>query len=188
LIKKPDFSDAELLSFALKDVKPLPGHAIKSEIKQNANAIKPTPEKVANRDLSNKKIIKKAIHHARLHGATAGLDKNSARRMKRGKMQIDARLDLHGYRQDEAFCILSDFIINSVRSKKRCVLVITGKGLHYEKLGDRGAGVLRRNVPIWLNEEPNRSQILSFSHAAPSDGGVGALYVLLKKQRGGQGT
>jgi DNA-nicking Smr family endonuclease len=188
LIKKLDFSDAELLSFALKDVKPLPGHAIKSEIKQNANAIKPTLEKVADRDLSNEKTIKKAYHHALLHGDTAGLDKNSARRMKRGKMQIDARLDLHGYRQDEAFCILSDFIINSVRSKKRCVLVITGKGLHYEKSGDRETGVLRKKVPVWLNEEPNRSQILSFSHAIPSDGGFGALYVLLKKQRESPGT
>jgi DNA-nicking Smr family endonuclease len=188
LTKKPDFSDAELLSFALKDVKPLPGHAIQSEIKQNANAIKPPPEKPADIDLSNKTTIKKAAHPLLLHGDTSGLDKNSARRMKRGKMQIDARLDLHGYRQDEAICILADFIINSVRSKKRCVLVITGKGLHHEKPGDRVAGVLRKNVPIWLNEEPNRSQILSFSHAVPSDGGVGALYVLLKKQREGPGT
>jgi DNA-nicking Smr family endonuclease len=108
--------------------------------------------------------------------------------MKRGKMQLDARLDLHGYRQEEAFSILSDFIINSARSKKRCVLVVTGKGLHNETAGDTGMGVLRKSVPIWLNEEPNRSQILSFSHATPSDGGVGALYVLLKRQRGGPNT
>ena len=188
MTKKLDFSDAELLSFALKDVKPLPGHAIQSEIKQNANAIKPPPEKPADIDLPNKTTIKKATYPLLLHGDTPGLDKNSARRMKRGKMQIDARLDLHGYRQDEAVCILADFIINSVRSIKRCVLVITGKGLHHEKPGDRVAGVLRKNVPIWLNEEPNRSQILSFSHAVPSDGGVGALYVLLKKQREGPGT
>ena len=188
MTKKPDLSDAELLAFALKDVKPLPGHAIKREIKQNANAIKPQPEKAAYIDLSYKTTIKKATYPLLLHGDTPGLDKNSARRMKRGKMQIDARLDLHGYRQDEAVCILSDFIMNSARSQKRCVLVITGKGLHHEKPGDRVAGVLRKNVPIWLNEEPNRSQILSFSHAVPSDGGVGALYVLLKKQRGGQGT
>ena len=111
------------------------------------------------------------------------LDKNSARRMKRGKMQIDARLDLHGYRQDEAFSILSKFIDNSVKSNKRCVLVITGKGLHHAKMEERGAGVLRKNVPLWLNGEPNRSQILSFSNAKPSDGGSGALYVLLKRRR-----
>jgi DNA-nicking Smr family endonuclease len=187
LTKKSDFNDAELLSFALKDVKPLPGRAIKSEVKQNVNAIKPASEQIAYRDLSNKKPKKQAPLPPLLHGDTPGLDKNSARRMKRGKMQIDGRLDLHGYRQDEAFCVLSDFIIHSVRSKKRCVLIITGKGLHREKSVERGGGVLRKNVPIWLNEEPNRSQILSFSHATPSDGGSGALYVLLKRQREGPG-
>jgi DNA-nicking Smr family endonuclease len=40
-------------------------------------------------------------------------------------------------------------------------------------------------VPHWLNEEPNRTRILSFNHATPSDGGTGALYVLLKRKREG---
>jgi DNA-nicking Smr family endonuclease len=100
-------------------------------------------------------------------------------------MQIDARLDLHGYHKDEALQILSNFIIRAAESKKRCVLVITGKGLHYDKSGNQKVGVLRKMVPIWLNEEPNRSLILSFSHATSSDGGVGALYILLKRRRAG---
>ena len=57
--------------------------------------------------------------------------------------------------------------------------------MHYEKSGNQKVGVLRKMVPIWLNEEPNRSLILSFSHATPSDGGVGALYILLKRRRAG---
>jgi hypothetical protein len=64
LTKKSDFSDAELLSFALKDVKPLPGRVIratKGEIKQSTNTIEPPTEKRAYRDLSNKELKKQPI-------------------------------------------------------------------------------------------------------------------------------
>ena len=189
MVKKPHLSDAELLSFALRDVKPLPGRVIKkNENKRNANDIKSNLENITYRDLPAKNTKSKSNYSLLSHGDTPGLDKRSARRMKRGKMQIDARLDLHGYHQDEAFRILSDFIINAAESKKRCLLVITGKGLHYKKPGNQQVGVLRKMVPIWLNEEPNRSQILSFSHATPSDGGTGALYILLKRRRTGTCT
>lgn len=185
MVKKPHLSDAELLSFALRDVKPLPGRVIKNDIKRDANEKKPVLENIIYRDLPIKNIKSKSNHSPLSHGDTSGLDKRLARRLKRGKMQIDARLDLHGYHKDEALQILSNFIIRAAESKKRCVLVITGKGLHYEKSGNQKVGVLRKMVPIWLNEEPNRSLILSFSHATPSDGGVGALYILLKRRRAG---
>ena len=185
LTQKPELSDAELLAFVLKDVKPLPGRTIKTNIKQNVNIIKPTPENLIQNNLSNNKIKNKAPLPQRLNENTSGLEKNSARRMKRGKIHIDARLDLHGYYQEEAYNIMSDFISNSAQLKRRCVLIITGKGLHFERSGEKRSGVLRKMVPIWLNEEPNRSQILSFSQARPFDGGSGALYVLLKRQRAG---
>ena len=61
----------------------------------------------------------------------------------------------------------------------RCVLVITGK-----KIGKNGAeGVLRREVPKWLNISPLRQMIIMTSWAQNKDGGDGALYVLLKKRR-----
>ena len=184
--KKNDFSDAELLSFALKDVKPFPGRRIKAIIKQKTNSEGSILEKLNDQNTPKIEIREKPARRKLSHGDTVELDKGSARRMKRGKMQIDGRLDLHGYRQSEAFSILSNFISYSFQENKRCVLVITGKGLHYAGVGESKAGILRKMVPVWLNEEPNRSQILSFSHAKPSDGGVGALYVLLKKSRLGK--
>ena len=186
--KKNNFSDAELLSFALKDVKPFPGRRIETNIKQNTNSMNSMSGNIVNKNTSNIEIRSKPTRRKLLHGDTPELDKGSARRMKRGKMQIDARLDLHGYHQREAFSVLSNFISYSFQENKRCVLVITGKGLHYKGGGEQRVGILRKMVPIWLNEEPNRSQILSFSHAKPSDGGVGALYVLLKKPRAGENT
>jgi DNA-nicking Smr family endonuclease len=184
--KKNDFSDAELLSFALKDVKPFPGRSIKADIKHNTNSMSLMSEKLNNQNTSKIEIKNKPARRKLSHGDMPELNKGSARRMKRGKMQIDARLDLHGYRQSEAFSILSNFISYSFQENKRCVLVITGKGLHHAGFGEQKAGILKKMVPVWLNEEPNRSQILSFSHAKPSDGGVGALYVLLKKSRLGK--
>lgn len=184
--KQRDFSDSELLSFALKDVKPLPGRAIKTDMNLNTR-ITTVSKNTLDRGTSNKKIKNTGDFQQILHGETPELDKTAARKLKRGKMQIDARLDLHGYNQEKAFRALSDFISNSVQSNKRCVLVITGKGLHYGKDKEPRVGVLRKMVPVWLNESPNRSRIISFSYAKPSDGGVGALYILLKRPRIGLG-
>jgi DNA-nicking Smr family endonuclease len=119
-----------------------------------------------------------------------GLDKASAERLKRGQYPIEARIDLHGMTQDDAHGTLGDFIAASARAGRRCVLVITGKGLR--RLGDdmssgaagaAGAvGILRNAVPRWLNEAPNRARILAFATAQPRDGGGGAFYVLLRRQ------
>jgi len=99
--------------------------------------------------------------------------------MKRGKMDIGGRIDLHGHSQEQAHRALNAFIAGSFTAGRRCVLVITGKGAR----SDAGSGVLRRAVPHWLNASPNREKVLAFSYAAPRDGGEGALYVLMKRQR-----
>lgn len=110
-------------------------------------------------------------------GHTPGLDKRSAERMKRGEMEIDGRLDLHGMTQDTAHAALIGFIARAYDGGRRCLLVITGKGYR------EGTGVLRANVPRWLNQSPCRERILGFSTARPQHGGEGALYVLIKRRR-----
>lgn len=116
--------------------------------------------------------------------ATAGVDKRTSQRLGRGQLSIEARLDLHGMTQDEAHGRLAGFIRRSVAAGKRNVLVITGKGFKtsQNKMGGE-TGVLRQAVPRWLNEPGLRHHIVALRHAQPKDGGEGALYVLLRRER-----
>ncbi len=117
-------------------------------------------------------------------GDTAGVDRRTATRLRRGQLAIEGKLDLHGFKQPQARRALDTFIGKAAEDGRRCLLVITGKG---ERVGVeegwRGSGVLREAVPVWLNDPANRDHILSFCHAQPRDGGDGALYVLLKRKR-----
>lgn len=109
-------------------------------------------------------------------GNTAGIDRRTADRFRRGRMDIQGRIDLHGMTQVQAHGALTGFIRSSAAQGKRCVLVITGKGT-------RGEGVLRRAVPHWLGDPTLRPLILSYSQAQPQHGGQGAVYVLLRRHR-----
>jgi len=108
-----------------------------------------------------------------------GIDKRTDAKLRRGKLPIQAKLDLHGMRQNEAYSALTGFINGAYHQQKRVVLIITGKGYRSVEAG----GILRRLVPIWLGEDPFKDKILSFHTAQPRDGGEGALYVLLRRDR-----
>jgi len=110
--------------------------------------------------------------------APGALEAKFKRHLVRGRIAIDARLDLHGARQAEAHGRLNRFIEQSRRNGHRCVLVITGKGSPGAFGEERG--VLRRVVPEWLRQTPLASQIIGLEPAAPHHGGAGALYVLLR--------
>jgi DNA-nicking Smr family endonuclease len=108
----------------------------------------------------------------------AGIDRANSERLKRGLHPVEARLDLHGHTQDEAHTELIDFVETSYQGGRRCVLVITGRGL-----GPDGPGVLKSAVPRWLAETGLRRRILAVAAAQPRHGGAGALYLLLRRQR-----
>ena len=114
------------------------------------------------------------------HGRAAGVDRRRTERLRRGRLAVEARLDLHGYTQDQAHAALGHFLGESQARALRCVLVITGKGTTTE-----AGGVLRAQVPRWLNEPANRARVLAFDYALPKHGGLGALYVLLRRKKGG---
>ncbi len=114
------------------------------------------------------------------HGVVAGVDKRSAARLRRGQLPVEAALDLHGHTQREAHAALDRFLAEAQARSLRCVLIITGKGTSKE-----AGGVLRAQVPRWLNEPANRERILAFDHAQPKDGGLGALYVLMRRRKPG---
>ncbi len=111
-------------------------------------------------------------------GNTAGVDRRTAERLRRGKLNIDGRLDLHSHTQDDAYRALTAFITDSVARGRRCLLIVTGKGAVSE-----GGGVLRRRVPQWLNLPPCRGHVLAIAQSQQQHGGAGALYVLLKRSR-----
>ncbi|WP_246148618.1 Smr/MutS family protein [Skermanella pratensis] len=112
-----------------------------------------------------------------------GLDRRTDDRMRRGRLGIEGRIDLHGMTQSQAHAALNSFILRGWHEQRRMVLVITGKGSAAKGSGGQGAGILRQIVPRWLNESPLRPLVLAIQRAQPKDGGDGALYVLLKRRR-----
>ena len=117
-------------------------------------------------------------------GNTDNIDRRTAEKFKRGEFLIEQTLDLHGLTEKEAFAAVDDFIRNAYMQKRRCVLIVTGKGINreddawYEK-----KGILKECVPGWLSNPELRPLILGISYAKPEDGGSGALYVLLRRNR-----
>jgi DNA-nicking Smr family endonuclease len=111
-------------------------------------------------------------------GASADVDARTLERLRRGRLRPAARLDLHGMFQADAHRALVAFLGRVQARGLRCVLVVTGKGRVSE-----GGGVLRNQVPQWLNSPAIRPRILAFAPARPQDGGAGALYVLLRRVR-----
>ncbi len=107
------------------------------------------------------------------------VDGNLAKKLRTGKIALDATLDLHGYYQEPAIKKTIEFIRNSYINDWRCVCIVTGKGK--DKQGNYGA--LYSNLPNWLNLPEVRPFILMFCHALPKDGGQGAVYVLLRRKR-----
>lgn len=118
----------------------------------------------------------------------AEFDRRKVRQIASGKVVVAARIDLHGLRQRDARAELRAFLLRAHASGARTVLVITGKGSGETPadglgalLGERQRGVLKRNVPHWLEEPDLRPIVLSYTQAGASHGGAGALYVQLRR-------
>jgi DNA-nicking Smr family endonuclease len=113
----------------------------------------------------------------------ATLEPRMRRRIARGVVAVDARIDLHGLRQDEAHRRLASFLLGAQAGGARVVLVITGKGRPVAEgpLFGEERGVLRRSVPLWLSSPAARHVVIGYEEADPVHGGGGALYVRIRK-------
>ncbi|KGF69918.1 DNA mismatch repair protein MutS [Hoeflea sp. BAL378] len=106
------------------------------------------------------------------------IEKPVIRKLARGRLPIDGRIDLHGLTQSEAHNLLFGFLARAHERGLRHVLVITGKG------ASRGSeGVLKRLVPDWLGKPEFRFLISGYEDAARGHGGDGALYIRLRRER-----
>jgi DNA-nicking Smr family endonuclease len=108
--------------------------------------------------------------------ARPGLDAGTVRKLRRGRFSVGAVLDLHGMTAAGARDALDDFIDQAQQARTSCVRIIHGKGL---RSGNQGP-VLKQQVNRWLRQ---KDEILAFCSARPSDGGTGAIYVLIKRPR-----
>ena len=138
-----------------------------------AEPIPPFPQMIVEPmpDLSAPTAKKDRVHHP--------LEKPVKRKLTRGRLALEARIDLHGMFQSEAHAVLLDFLVRSHERGLRHVLVITGKG---RSMGSDGA--LKRAVPMWFSKPEYRHLISSYEDASMNHGGDGALYVRLSRRRG----
>ena len=102
-----------------------------------------------------------------------GLGIEVVRKLRRGEWSVQAQLDLHGLRTDEARLSLVVFLGEALTNDLRCLRVIHGKGLG----SVNKEPVLKGKVLKWLTQ---RDEVLAFCQARPNDGGSGALLILLK--------
>lgn len=121
----------------------------------------------------------------RLAQAPVAMDRKTHRRMTRGELEPEGRIDLHGMTLAEAHPALTGFILSRQAAGARLVLVITGKG---RDRGDHGpipqrGGLLRAQVPHWLSLPPLRPHVLQVTEAHRRHGGAGAYYVYLRRGR-----
>lgn len=108
--------------------------------------------------------------------APGGLDRKRWDELRRGRTRPQRTLDLHGRRADEALEAVRRFVLGAQAEGLRCVAIVTGKGS-----GETG-GVLRRELPHWLNAPPLRGVILAVAH--PHRANTGAVHLLLRRKRG----
>ena len=177
-----DLDEDQILSQRVTQrVTPLPGRQQRVSppplVKQLAKSVKSvakTPQNTPTPAPLSSPTVKTPFPVDLSGGDRAGLDRRTQRRLFRGDVPIDRRLDLHGYTAARAELKLQTFIEDAAYGGCRCVLVITGKG----------AGVLKSHVPGWLKRAPLSGLVLALAQARPADGGSGAFYVLLRRRRG----
>lgn len=107
--------------------------------------------------------------------APPGLDSATWQRFRTGKLAAMRKLDLHGMTAQRAFHALATFLRAAHADRLRCVEVVTGRGS-----GD-GTGVIRRELPLWLNQPPLRPLVLAAAY--PHAANQGAVRLLLRRAR-----
>lgn len=103
----------------------------------------------------------------------AGLQDGVYKKLRTGRYEVQAKLDLHGFRVEEALQAVLQFCSQSISDHKRCVLISHGKGIKQDQ-----PARLKNYVACWLKNMPD---VVAYHSALPTHGGAGCVYVLLKK-------
>ena len=103
-----------------------------------------------------------------------GVRKKDLKKLKSGNFTIHSKIDLHGYKLNDAEKQFYNFVIKSHKQGNRNLLIITGKG-------QDGEGKIRKSLHTWINKFDFSKLVIFYTHASPKDGGYGAYYVRLRK-------
>ncbi len=114
-----------------------------------------------------------------VEGYRVGLDPRLVSQLRRGEFAMQDHFDMHGMIQSAAKEALKEFIIKSVRKGLRAVLIVHGRGLR----SPNGHSVLKHASAGWLSHGAIGGHVLAFATARLADGGAGATYVLLKREK-----
>lgn len=112
-----------------------------------------------------------------IEGIAPGLDKRLLSRLRRGDYAVQGHVDLHGLTREEARIRVEQFVAESLTRGHRCVLIVHGRGLNSKDQ----IPVLKEAVRLWLVRGRIARSVLCFATARPTDGGAGAVYVLLRR-------
>ena len=166
-----------LFRSAVADVRPLKSEKSLSD--------KPKPKPIPNQRIADEKKVIEALSDNlsdewqelsgdELNYARDGISRQIMRRLRTGRYIIEAELDLHGLRREQAKQELVWFIRECQVNGFRCVRIIHGKG----QRSPNKQPVLKTKTASWLKQ---MDEILAYCTAPKTDGGTGALYVLLKR-------
>lgn len=175
--------DKALFREHMRSVKPLNEQIKRIKIittvkeKKSSPKMKAVPHTLPKREFFLSDFISETVHSETiLSYCHSSVTAKQFRELKNGKLFWEARLDLHGLKTETAREALCNFIQFQAQNNKRCLLVIHGKG------GHQGAPPVVKNlINRWL---PQFAEVLAFHSALPKDGGHGAVYVLLKRNKG----
>ncbi len=167
--------DSRLFRETLGDVKPI------TSDKYNPIVDQPKPRPKKKRFESSKQVFDTPEYRPsdiqsedRVFYAKQGIRDKTIRQLKRGKLIVDDKVDLHGLTQAEAHQYLDAFILQQTEQHHRCVLIVHGKGM-----GSSSQFPILKNMVF--NQLKAHELVLALSSAQQRDGGAGALYVLLKQ-------
>lgn len=179
---RPD--EKELWNQVAKTAVPMhPARKVPEALAPETEPKKPTKKPVPTFTIGAKSKPATSLPSSATHAPK--MDAKAFKKLNRGKIAPEAKIDLHGMTLDQAHPELINFILRSHGKGRRLVLVITGKGTGPGPSGPMPyqRGILRRQVPTWLSQNPVAPLILQTLPASPRHGGEGALYVYLRRRR-----
>jgi len=174
MVRRPHVSDEDRAIWAkyLHAVKALPGRTPVEAPVVTATAVAPV-ETV--REAPPVRRIAPRLGWLVIGEPPGGVDKSSWSRFCSGKLQSGRKLDLHAHTADQAYYKLRGFLAGAYADHVRVVEIVTGRGS-----GPEG-GVLKRELPIWLNLPEVRPMILGAAH--PHAANTGSVRLLLRRPK-----